>query len=361
MKANRKFRDDVAGAEVVSAIILFGLFVTVLAFLNVTSVPASGLAAEESHQTQVLASLNTLQTDAESAALPGSAGATIARSVDLAPSRTAGSDFFSFFLAQPAQASGELTFVANYGNITISHWKQGSGQIFDVGSATSAFPMGRLTFNPHPVFKQEGLMQLEDGALVTTTPTTLPPSIVSNRRSRNARWISSRTPPAIITTTPNMIALPRVCARSCSGLCGTLRSAGTTSCRISNTPRTTAKDAGMSATPKRISRPVAREPKNMSRGDSRCARKKKKTSPTSTTVSTSVSEKTNAGDSCPPTSGRIPNVVRTVMMISCVGKPEQRMTSSAAAARSMGSTPRWQGGPMISGELWTAPSDTPRM
>ena len=32
-----------------------------------------------------------------------------------------------------------------------------------------------------------------------------------------------------------------------------------------------------------------------------------------------------------------PNVARTVMMTICVGKPEQRMTSSAAAARSTGS------------------------
>ena len=50
-------RDEMAGAETVGAILLFGLFVAVITILNVTSVPAAGLAAEEQHHEDVLAAL----------------------------------------------------------------------------------------------------------------------------------------------------------------------------------------------------------------------------------------------------------------------------------------------------------------
>ena len=66
---------------------------------------------------------------------------------------------------------------------------------------------------------------------------------------------------------------------------------------------------------------------------------KKRTSPTIRTVSSSVSANTNGGDSDPSARRTfIPNALRNVMMTIWVGKPEQRRTSSAAAARSIGRT-----------------------
>lgn len=173
MKAGRRARDDAAGAETVGAMILFGLFVTTIAILNVTAVPNAGLAAETDHHARVLSSLNNLQAEAESAGLPGKEGATVARSVDLAPSRSPGQDFFSFFMATPAQASGELAFVADYGNLTLTHRRQGPADaVVDIGNPDARFPVGRLTFDPHPVFRSPGVVQVENGGIVATTPTS---------------------------------------------------------------------------------------------------------------------------------------------------------------------------------------------
>ena len=174
MKANRMARlrrDEVAGAETVGALILFGLFVTVIALLNVTAVPDAGLAAEEEHHQRVLDTLGGLQAEAEAASLPTSTGATVSRALALAPERDVGSDFFSLFLAKPARAAGQVTFASEYGNVTLSHTRNAApGALYDVGTPDAKFPLGRVTFDPHPNFRQPGLVQLENGAVVTTTP-----------------------------------------------------------------------------------------------------------------------------------------------------------------------------------------------
>lgn len=171
MKANRAARqDEVAGAETVGALILFGLFVTVIALLNVTAVPDAGLAAEEAHHLKVLDALSGLQSEAEAASLPTSVGATVGRSLPLGPERGGGHDFFSLFLATPVQAAGQLTFEPSYGNVTLSHTRQGvPGTLYDVGTPSARFPVGRLSFDPHPQFRQEGVVDLEMGGVVTTT------------------------------------------------------------------------------------------------------------------------------------------------------------------------------------------------
>src|SRR3954447_26002431 len=95
----------------------------------------------------------------------------------------------------------------------------------------------------------------------------------------------------------------------------------------------------MSASPTITSRVVGRAANNSPPIDSPCARKKKRMSDTSRTVSASVSAKRNGGLNPPSSSrGRMPKLASTAITTSCVGKPEQRMTSSAAAARSMGRT-----------------------
>lgn len=168
MKANRAARADEAGAETIGALILFAIFVATIAILNVTAVPSNGLAAEEEHFTSTLSALNGLQAEAESAT---QSGATVARSIELAPARSVAQDFFSFFLAAPARASGEILFEPNYGNLTVVHWRQGNPNSFvDLGSWTARLPVGRLTFDPHPIFRTEGLVQLENGGVVTTAP-----------------------------------------------------------------------------------------------------------------------------------------------------------------------------------------------
>jgi hypothetical protein len=64
-------------------------------------------------------------------------------------------------------------------------------------------------------------------------------------------------------------------------------------------------------------------------------------SDTRSTVSSSVNVKTNGGESWPPGSRIfIPNAAITVMTMICVGNPEQRITSTMAAARSTGCTAR---------------------
>ena len=162
--------EERASAQTVGALILFGLFVTVIALLNVTSVPDAGLAAEEQHHARVLDALGGLQSEAEAASLPTSVGATVSRTLPLAPERDAGGDFFSLFLAQPAQATGQLTFTAGYGNVTLSHTRDGvAGTLYDVGTPDAPFPLGRLRFDPHPNFRAPGLVDLENGAVVTTT------------------------------------------------------------------------------------------------------------------------------------------------------------------------------------------------
>ena len=179
MKANRAprarlhARDEQAGAEVVGALILFGIFVTTIAILNVTAVPNAGLAAEEAHFDRALSALNGLQSEAETAAIPGNLGATVARSLDLAPARSVGQDLFSYFMATPARASGELTFEPAYGGLSVWHYRQAPpGRLDDIGTETAPLPLGRVTFDPHPVFRGEGTVRLENGAVVTTGPST---------------------------------------------------------------------------------------------------------------------------------------------------------------------------------------------
>ena len=171
MKANRAFRErpDEAGAETIGAIILFGIFVGVIAMMNLTAVPAAGLAAEEAHHQEVLEALGGLQAEAEAAGLPGNVGATVGRAVPLGPDQDPGQDFMSFFLATPARATGQLDFTPNYGSITLSHTRVAPpGTVYDIGNAGAGFPLGRITFDPHPVFRQEGVVHLENGGLVTT-------------------------------------------------------------------------------------------------------------------------------------------------------------------------------------------------
>ena len=168
MKANRSFRaQDEAGAETIGALILFGIFVAVIAVMNVTAVPAAGLAAEETHHARVVEALGALQAEAEAAGLPGNVGATVGRALALGPEQDAGGDFMSFFLATPARATGQLSFTPHYGSITLSHTRAAPpGTVYDIGSATAGFPLGRITFDPHPVFRAPGTVQLENGGLV---------------------------------------------------------------------------------------------------------------------------------------------------------------------------------------------------
>lgn len=169
MKANRAARGQLAGAEVVGAIILFGIFIATIALLNVTAVPNAGRAAEEEHYERTLSALNGLQSEAETAGLPGNTGSTVARSLDLAPTRSVGQDFFSFFLATPARASGELTFEPTYGNFSVSHTKSGAPKVFyDIGNDSERFPLGRISFDPHPNFRDPGTIELENAAIATT-------------------------------------------------------------------------------------------------------------------------------------------------------------------------------------------------
>lgn len=169
MKANRAARarpDDVAGAEIIGALILFAIFVATIALLNVTAVPSSGLSAEEDHYESTLNALNGLQAEAEGAS---DVGATVGRSIELAPSRNVGQDFFSFFLATPARASGELSFEPDYGNLSVVHHRNGNpADFYDLGSATERLPLGRMSFDPHPIFRDAGIVQLENGGVITT-------------------------------------------------------------------------------------------------------------------------------------------------------------------------------------------------
>lgn len=166
MKANRRARHDEAGAEIIGALILFAIFVAVIAILNVTAVPNAGLASEEQHFQSTLAKLNGLQAEAEGAT---EAGSTVAASIELAPDRSVGGDFFSFFLATPARSSGELTFEPDYGNLSIHHYRQGvPTPYYDLGAADKRLPVGRISFDQHPNFRGEGAVHLENGGVVTT-------------------------------------------------------------------------------------------------------------------------------------------------------------------------------------------------
>jgi hypothetical protein len=60
----------------------------------------------------------------------------------------------------------------NWGNVTVSHTTNGGQTVVDVGNANAAFPYGRLTFDPHPNFRPPGVIQWEDGGIVTTAPGT---------------------------------------------------------------------------------------------------------------------------------------------------------------------------------------------
>ncbi len=167
----RRVERGEAGAETIGAVLLFGLFVAVIAFLNVTSVPAAGLRGEEEHVARVVDRLNLLQASAEAAAAPGAGGATASVGVPLAPERDAGQDFFSVFLAEPGRATGEIAIDPSYGNVTLRHFVTGSASaIEDVGSAASRLPIGRIAFDPHPVYRAAGIVALENGALLATDP-----------------------------------------------------------------------------------------------------------------------------------------------------------------------------------------------
>lgn len=161
-------RRDEAGAETVGALVLFGIFVGVLAFLNVTAVPQAGLEAEEQHYLDTLGALNALQASAEAAALPGGAGTTVSEALVLGPSRSADGGFFGAFVAEPAQAAGELRFNASYGNVSLQHTEAGSGAaIYDLGGPALRLPLGQLVFEPNAIFRPEGAVSVENGAIIT--------------------------------------------------------------------------------------------------------------------------------------------------------------------------------------------------
>lgn len=158
---------EMAGAETIGALLLFGLFVVTIASLNVTAVPDAGLAAEQAHHARALNALADLQADAESIAR--TEGGTAAKSLPLAPEPVARQDFFSYFLARPARATGEASFVADHGNLTLSHVVTGvATPVYDIGGANARVPLGRLTFDPKPVFRNEGVLRLEGGAVLAT-------------------------------------------------------------------------------------------------------------------------------------------------------------------------------------------------
>ncbi|HWG90742.1 MAG TPA: hypothetical protein VNZ52_07855 [Candidatus Thermoplasmatota archaeon] len=172
---SRRFADDRAGSEVVGALILFGLFVGVIALLNTTAVPQAGLTNEVGHFDTVVDRLNGLQASAEAAGTPGFEGATVSAAVPLGPPRSVGQDFFSYFMGTPARAAGSLDFVASYGNITLYHYASGNPTpVVDVGNLTARLPLGRLTFNQNPYFRNEAAATLENGAVILdegATPT----------------------------------------------------------------------------------------------------------------------------------------------------------------------------------------------
>lgn len=181
MKANRAARsgrEDDASAQVIGALILFGLFVTTIAFLNVYAVPRSGLAAETEHYDRVAAAMSGLQAEAEAAALPSTIGASVARSLDLAPAPVVAKDFISFFMASPARSAGEIRFDPSYGSIRLNHSAYNSTtpstptNVTDVGNATVAFPIGRLVFDPHSNFRGATTLAWENGGIVETGAST---------------------------------------------------------------------------------------------------------------------------------------------------------------------------------------------
>lgn len=162
----RALREDDGVAQVVGAILLFGIFVGIIAFLNVTAVPQAGLAAEEQHLLDVLDELNALQLDAEGAGGPDDVGATVGRALRLSPSHDVGQDFMSFFLAQPARATGEVSFDRDYGAITLHHHAGNARAHWDIGSAAESLPLGRVTFDQNSVFRTSASYHLETGALI---------------------------------------------------------------------------------------------------------------------------------------------------------------------------------------------------
>lgn len=160
--------DEDAGAETVSALILFGLFVTVIAFLNVESVPAAGYAQEAALFDEAVEAVSALVATAESAGVPGMEGTSTARIVPLKPHRDVGQDFFSLFMAVPAVSTGELTFVQDHGDVRVTHTPSGGSEVVDVGSVTTPLPFGRLRFDPHPIYRDAGVVDVALGGVVTT-------------------------------------------------------------------------------------------------------------------------------------------------------------------------------------------------
>ena len=129
-------------------------------------------------------------------------------------------------------------------------------------------------------------------------PDRAPAEPVSKRCSRNARCISSRTPPAMTTTNANSHA-SRGRRMSCwSGLCKTVCSEGA-NCWIGRARRCR---GGAPRGPRHAvdgSPSGGRSPRKMSRGRSPCARRHSRIRPMSSTVSSSDSPTTKPTDRWP--------------------------------------------------------------
>ena len=119
------------------------------------------------------------------------------------------------------------------------------------------------------------VLPLRDGPVRTTmlnsmSPSTAPPSRCSNRCRMNARWTSSRSPPAMMTTTPNRRRSRSDVSRSSSGLRGTFLSHGAT-VRSSKNDHGDDEGAARSARDRAPLRGLDAEPTRTSRARSRCA------------------------------------------------------------------------------------------
>ena len=149
-------------------------------------------------------------------------------------------------------------------------------------------------------------------ALKTRAPPCRPPRYCSKRRSTKPRWISSRTPPAIITTNAKITASHRLLHQVLQRVVRHVAQPRRHQLhhhqhRDDDRRRTRGSGRGRTCT----SRAFGRQPNSCSRTDSPCARMKNTTSPTSRSVSSSVSVNTNGGDS-PPSASRIfmPNALQ---------------------------------------------------
>ncbi len=160
---------DAAVSNVIGAILLFGILAGALVVLNITTVPAMGYANENAHFEDVLGRFGDLQARAASASGGTGAGAAVAGAIPLGPPETRGHDIWDAFLATPARASGNLRFDPAYGNITLTHTRNGSAvPVADAGGAAVRFPMGRILFEPNDHFRHESSLTYEAGAVLST-------------------------------------------------------------------------------------------------------------------------------------------------------------------------------------------------